>query len=93
MVKHTQTIRWQIADELFECIWPFCEIGAKTVRNWFLEILKNSNVLISHWDQLQFSVLLSQLATKYCWSLKIVNGLLQGELAPIFALQETWVPC
>ena len=25
MVKHTQTI----ADELFECVWPFCEIGAK----------------------------------------------------------------
>ena len=28
MVKHTQTIRWQIADELFERDWPFCGIGA-----------------------------------------------------------------
>ena len=28
MVKHTQTICRQIADELFECIWPYCEIGA-----------------------------------------------------------------
>ena len=28
MVKHTQTIRRQIADELFECVWSFCEIGA-----------------------------------------------------------------
>ena len=28
MVKHTQTIRRQIADELFECVWLFCEIGA-----------------------------------------------------------------
>ena len=28
MVKHTQTIRQLIADELFECVWPFCEIGA-----------------------------------------------------------------
>ena len=27
MVKHTQTIRRQIADELFECVWPFCGIG------------------------------------------------------------------
>ena len=27
MVKHTQTSR-QIADELFECVKPFCEIGA-----------------------------------------------------------------
>ena len=32
MVKHTQTIRRQIADELFECVWPFCEIGTKTVN-------------------------------------------------------------
>ena len=28
MVKHTQTIRRQIADELFERVWPFCGIGA-----------------------------------------------------------------
>ena len=26
MVKHTQTIRRQIADELFECVWPFYEV-------------------------------------------------------------------
>ena len=26
MVKHIQTIRQQIADELFECVWPFCAI-------------------------------------------------------------------
>ena len=25
MVKHTQTIRRQIADELFEWVWPFCK--------------------------------------------------------------------
>ena len=31
MVKHTQTIRRQIADELLECVWPFCEICAKRV--------------------------------------------------------------
>ena len=24
MVKHTQTIRRQFADELFECVWSFC---------------------------------------------------------------------
>ena len=28
MVKHSQTIRWQIADELFECVGQFCGIGA-----------------------------------------------------------------
>ena len=27
MVKHIQTIRPQIADELFECVWTFCGIG------------------------------------------------------------------
>ena len=28
MVEHTQTIRWQFADELFEYVWPFYGIGA-----------------------------------------------------------------
>ena len=32
MVKHTQTIRRQIADELSECVLPFCAIGAKRAR-------------------------------------------------------------
>ena len=27
-VKHTETIRRQFADELFECVWSFCGIGA-----------------------------------------------------------------
>ena len=33
MVKHTQTIRRQFADELFECVWPFCGIGAFSLNN------------------------------------------------------------
>ena len=32
MVKHTQTIRRQIADKLFECVWPVCEIGANGLK-------------------------------------------------------------
>ena len=32
MVKHTQTISRQIANELFECVWPFCGIGACRVN-------------------------------------------------------------
>ena len=32
MAKHTQTIRWQFAGELFECVWPFCGIGAQRVK-------------------------------------------------------------
>ena len=27
MVKHTQRIRWQFAEEFFECVWPFCGVG------------------------------------------------------------------
>ena len=37
IVKHTQTIRRQIADELFECVWQFCEIRAKMVNDLFLQ--------------------------------------------------------
>ena len=28
MIKQTQTMCRQIADELFECVWSFCGIGA-----------------------------------------------------------------
>ena len=41
MVKHTQRIRWQIGDELFECVWPFCEIGAKLVS--FIAIMESQS--------------------------------------------------
>ena len=37
MVKHTQTIRQQFAEELFECVWPFCGVGAfyeNSNRRW-----------------------------------------------------------
>ena len=33
MVKHTQTIRRQFADELFECAWQICDIGALRVKD------------------------------------------------------------
>ena len=36
MVKWTQTI--QIADELFECVWPFCGVGAERVKNYLKQI-------------------------------------------------------
>ena len=35
MVKHTQTIRRQFADDLFKCVWPFCEVGAQRVNFFF----------------------------------------------------------
>ena len=44
MVKHTQTIRRQIAAELFECVRPFCEIGVERVnsKNLDSEVTLNS---------------------------------------------------
>ena len=41
MAKHTQTIRPQIGDKLYECVWPFCEVGAKRFKqiNYFLSPL------------------------------------------------------
>ena len=29
MVKHTQINPRQFANKLYECVWPFCGIGAK----------------------------------------------------------------
>ena len=33
MAKHTQIIRRQFADELFEYVWPFCGVGAQKVKS------------------------------------------------------------
>ena len=38
MVKHTQPIRRQFADELFECVWPFCEIDAEGL-DWIKQLI------------------------------------------------------
>ena len=45
MDKQTQTIRRQFADELVECAWPFCGVGAKGVKgkvNYFAGEVKTS---------------------------------------------------
>ena len=40
MVKHTKAICRQFADELFECIWSFCGIGAERVNKLTSHFLK-----------------------------------------------------
>ena len=35
MAKHTQTIRRQIADELFEYVWPFVNLALKGLKDSF----------------------------------------------------------
>ena len=39
MVKHTQAICRQIADELFECVWLFCRVDAERVNKGMIAIL------------------------------------------------------
>ena len=54
MVKHTQTIRQQIADELFECVRPFYEIGTKGFKSSYFQSLYFALYLhpkcISNWS-------------------------------------------
>ena len=48
MVKHTQTIRRLLADELFENVWPFCGVGAERVN--FDTLSSLINYLLIVWD-------------------------------------------
>ena len=32
MVKHTQTMHQQFADELFQCVRPFCGVGTSRLN-------------------------------------------------------------
>ena len=41
MVKHTQTIRQEIADELFECVWLICGVGVYKVKDFAKNLFKN----------------------------------------------------
>ena len=50
MVKHTQTIFRQFADEFFECVWPFRGIGAQRVKNVAKQITTKTPFLINLQD-------------------------------------------
>ena len=47
MVISTQTICRQIAGELFECVWPFCGVGALRVKTWQWFVEMQMDILIS----------------------------------------------
>ena len=58
MVKYTQTICWQFADELFECVWSFGEVSAPKGQKSFLFpqkflvlIKKNQKEGLIQWSQ------------------------------------------
>ena len=55
MAKHTQKIRRQFADKLFECVWPFCGIViqilisiASTNGSVFRKLFPFRRVLLKH---------------------------------------------
>ena len=60
MVKQTQTIRRQFANELFEYVWPFCEVGASKVNlhlaylkiTKFLHLETSFGIIIFYWRKL-----------------------------------------
>ena len=55
MVKHTQTIRQQIADKFFESVRPFCGVGAERVKyDSHCNYIKNNMVIkLSYYLQIQ----------------------------------------
>ena len=76
MVKHTQTIRQQIADELFECVWPFCGVCAERVKGNPYNFRNGWNM--SFWGPkstlLNFSLnLFSRFLLKLCIMTRITN--------------------
>ena len=55
MVKHTQTIVRQIADELFACVWPFFAAGTQRVKfRLYLSFIVMLNFVISIDQPLKF---------------------------------------
>ena len=54
MVKHTQTICWQIADEFFEGVSPFCGVVTKSVKITKEE--NNNFILTSRYEEHSVSV-------------------------------------
>ena len=52
MVKHTQTIRRQIDDKLFECVWSFVNMALKGLKDsfngifWTLHYLDAQNFVL-----------------------------------------------
>ena len=73
MVKHTQTIRRQIADELCECVWPFCEMAFKELARFFdMRNQSKKSLALEIFPLLLVSVL-SEIAQRIYISLEIIH--------------------
>ena len=77
MAKHTQTICRQFADELFECVWPFCGIGAWRVKVTNILVVRFEDFFVNHewWPTKSNTVL--YLSRKqifgYCFIIKYIH--------------------
>ena len=49
MAKHTQTIRPQLADDLFECVSLFYGIGAERVKEQLSEEIQTKQIKSKKW--------------------------------------------
>ena len=50
MVKQTQTICQQFAAELFECVGPFCGVGASGVKMMEYQYHQYGNAKLLYWE-------------------------------------------
>ena len=64
MVKHIQITCRQIADELLECVWQFCEIGAYRVKSIIRNTLRHEELLsiIFYYTEIIFDIILATLS-------------------------------
>ena len=52
MVKRTEKIRRQIADELFKCAWLFCELALKGLSGHIFNVCKIANQQTEYFIQI-----------------------------------------
>ena len=71
MVKHTQANCRQFADELFECVWSFCEVGT-----WRINFVLLRKIFVTLFFYL-LHVFLSRCSGVWIAILLIVNFLLR----------------
>ena len=75
MVKHTQTNRRQIADDLFECVWPFFGIGAERVtRNDLYDSICMTLIRFLY-DSTNLNVVNWKIVTTFCIKICMIRFL------------------
>ena len=100
MVKHTQ-IRRQISDELFECVWPFCEIGAEKVKTitfhnksfWKVFIKFFKNLLVFFWQYFGFTHINKLWSKKNRYSPRTIARVISKNLSEFLRDSKKLLAC